>query len=359
MHNSSNSKKPKLLLMGLRRSGKSSIQQVVFNKMSPNETLFLESSGTGDKLEHIEQISSIVDFQVCDFPGQVDLFDQSQDSAALFQGVGALVFVIDAQDDYIESLSKLFLAVTRAFKVNPGISFEVFIHKVDGLSEDHKIETQRDIQQRMTDELLDAGLEQIYLSFYLTSIYDHSIFEAFSKVIQKLMPRLPALENLLNILCSNCGIEKAFLFDISSKIYIATDSSPVDMQSYELCSDMIDVVVDMSLIYNINTSHIRHAPTIRDSNSIMSSSPEAAAAKYTPSNSRQPPQPVSATGNGGTGKASSIMQLNNGTVIILDHVKSSFALVCFLRSENFAEKRAWMEVNFQKFRESIGKILEL
>lgn len=47
----------------------------------------------------------------------------------------------------------------------------------------------------------------------------------------------------------NSGIEKAFLFDVVSKIYIATDSSPVDMQSYELCCDMIDVVIDVSCIY--------------------------------------------------------------------------------------------------------------
>ena len=39
-------------------------------------------------------------------------------------------------------------------------------------------------------------------SFHLTSIYDHSIFEAFSKVVQKLIPQLPTLENLLNILIS-------------------------------------------------------------------------------------------------------------------------------------------------------------
>ena len=36
--------KPRLLLMGLRRSGKSSIASVVFHKMPPNETLFLEST---------------------------------------------------------------------------------------------------------------------------------------------------------------------------------------------------------------------------------------------------------------------------------------------------------------------------
>lgn len=126
----------------------------------------------------------------------------------------------------------------------------MFIHKVDGLSDDRKLEAQRDIHQRATDDLADAGLEGIHLSFYLTSIYDHSIFEAFSRVVQKLIPQLPTLENLLNILISvslslslsstlsfcsaplppsqNSGIEKAFLFDVVSKIYIATDRCVVN-----------------------------------------------------------------------------------------------------------------------------------
>ena len=86
-------------------------------------------------------------------------------------------------------------------------------------------------------------------SYHLTSIYDHSIFEAFSKVIQKLIPQLPTLEALLNSLCSTCHIEKAYLFDIMSKIYIATDTSPTDIGSYEICSDYIDVVIDVSEIY--------------------------------------------------------------------------------------------------------------
>merc|ERR1712228_674126 len=112
--------------------------------------------------------------------------------------------------------------------------------------------TQRDIHQRATDDLIEVGLEQqVHLSFYLTSIYDHSIFEAFSKVVQKLIPQLPTLENLLNVFISNSQIEKAFLFDVVSKIYVATDSAPVDMQSYELCCDMIDVVIDVSCIYGL------------------------------------------------------------------------------------------------------------
>lgn len=67
------------------------------------------------------------------------------------------------QDDYMDALAKLHMTVSRAYKANPGIKFEVFIHKVDGLSDDHKIETQRDIHQRANDDLVDVGLESIHL----------------------------------------------------------------------------------------------------------------------------------------------------------------------------------------------------
>ena len=59
-------------------------------------------------------------------------------------------------------------------------------------------ETQRDVFQRVQDELEHAGLPEIHTSFYLTSIYDHSIFEAFSKVVQKLIKQYGVLESLLN-----------------------------------------------------------------------------------------------------------------------------------------------------------------
>merc|ERR1712106_99752 len=88
--------KPKILLMGPRRSGKSSIQKVVFHKTTPNETLFLESTNkiVSDDISN----SSFVQFKILDFPGQIDFFEPSFDSEKIFGGHGALVFVIDAQD---------------------------------------------------------------------------------------------------------------------------------------------------------------------------------------------------------------------------------------------------------------------
>ncbi|OAQ28515.1 ras-related GTP-binding protein C-like protein [Linnemannia elongata AG-77] len=305
--------RPRLMLMGLRRSGKSSIQRVVFHKMTPTETLFLESTSKINK----DNIHSFIDFQVWDFPGQMDFFDPTFDTTAIFGEVGALVFVIDSQDDYMEALARLHSTVVAAYRVNPNITFEVFIHKVDGLSEDYKIDTQRDIQQTTTDELADAGLENVQLAFYLTSIYDHSIFEAFSKVIQKLIPQLPTLENLLNILCANSGIEKAFLFDVISKIYIATDSSPVDSQSYEICSDMIDVIIDISSIYG-----------------------------------------RAAIGAKRNHEAFSVIKMGNGTVLYLREVNKYLALICLLRAETF-EKQGLIDYNVHCFKEAMDQVFEL
>lgn len=53
----------------------------------------------------------------------------------------------------------------------------------------------------MQEFLKDIDQEQnIILLYHLTSIYDNSIYEAFSKIIQKLIRELPTLENLLNVL---------------------------------------------------------------------------------------------------------------------------------------------------------------
>lgn len=193
--------------------------------------------------------SSFMDFQVWDFPGHLNYFDPAFDIEPIFEEIGALIWVIDAQDEYLEAIQRLNTTILNLQPTYPNINIEVFVHKVDGLSDDYKSDTFRDIIQRVQDELSDHGYENAPVSFYQTSIYDHSIFEAFSKVIQKLIPQLPTLENLLNNLCQACKIEKAYLFDIMSKIYIATDTSPTDIGSYEACSDFIDVVIDLSEIY--------------------------------------------------------------------------------------------------------------
>ena len=72
----------------------------------------------------------------------------------IFKGTGTLICVIESQDDYYtEGLARLCLTATGANEVTIDSNLEVCIHKVDGVLDDYKIETQRDCQQRANNDV--------------------------------------------------------------------------------------------------------------------------------------------------------------------------------------------------------------
>ncbi|KAL7546030.1 hypothetical protein ACHAWF_009375 [Thalassiosira exigua] len=415
---------PRILLMGPRRAGKTSIQRVVFHKMSPHETLFrLEATQMLERA--VVDHTPLCRFTIWDFPG--DQYEYGYEGGAdaddaegaggdeggderspqqnpgayddqIFSKATALIFVLDAQDEPYDHVLQSFTdTVSRAVRANPTLAVEVFVHKVDGelfLSDEAKYDCRRDVMQQVADELADAGLshDAIPISYHLTSIYDHSVFEAFSRVVQRLIPELPTLEHLLNVLVSTCSMEKAYLFDVASKLYISTDSSPVDMQSVELCSDMIDVVLDVSGIYgmggvgasNAGKKHASKQPEVHlvedektdgdeafsgdivedsggmneldradadDSNALEVSGLHEAATgedellgklvgQSAPSaeDDEDDANDAEAAGSAYDSESSSTIHLSNGMVLYLKEVDTMLALVCLTRAENFRKK---------------------
>lgn len=165
---------------------------------------------------------------------------------------------------------------------------------------------------------------QVSLSFYLTSIYDHSIYETLSKVIQKLLPQVSYITSLIDNLINSSRIEKAFLFDVISKIYIATDSNPVEMKHYEICSELIDVLIDVSCIYGVDE--------------------QVGTLKFDK-------------------ESSSIIKLNHAgfsgdeVVLYLREVDKCLALVCLINEKEF-HKQHLINYNIDKFKEGLRKIFE-
>ena len=221
---------------------------MVFQKLSPHETYFLPSTTKIDSFT-VENNKN-VKFTIVDFPGDAP-FEASQIQQIL-KSAGAIIYVFDAQMGEVEeSCSRFREIISEANQVNSGIYYEVFLHKVDSdtyTNDDQRMDMQNEFQTELKRELKDAGLN-VNVSYYLTSIYDHTVFDALSKVVQKLFPFVEYIIAMLDSLHTSCGVEKAFIFDIISKIFIATDSSPVDIAHYEICSELIDVLIDMSCIY--------------------------------------------------------------------------------------------------------------
>lgn len=323
----------------------------------------------------------------------------NEGDAQIFGRATALIFVLDAQDEpYDHVLQNFTETVRRAARANPHIAIEVFINKVDGelfLSDEAKYDCRRDVMQQVSDELADAGVmpDSVQISYHLTSIYDHSVFEAFSRVVQKLIPQLPTLENLLNVLVSTCAMEKAYLFDVASKLYISTDSSPVDIQSVELCSDMIDVVLDVSGIYGLPNPESGPIQQSAAEQKVLADGMDSMApvvGEMASLTSGDPTVMMNATGDddlvgtligqtgdllltdnmqgggGGLDKddadaaydsdSASVIRLSKGMVLYLKEVDTMLALVCLTRSDNF-RKRNLINYNIRCLKKALQSLV--
>ncbi|CAL1716929.1 unnamed protein product [Somion occarium] len=242
----------KILLLGMRRAGKTSIYEYVFNDLPAKQTFYLETTTRVTKHHY----DTVIPLEIWDCPGTTTL-ETLETPLTQFS---TLIFVIDIQDLYQQPISRLVDFVISAYQDNPNMNLEVFVHKADALSEEYKIENFRHIQQRVSEELLDISeeYEQIPINFHLTSIYDHSAHEAFSRVLHKLIDSLPFLEDMLNVFCSNSQSSKAFLFDTKSRLYVATDASPVDPPTHSLCNNYLQMLNSFGPLYkSVSASPLR------------------------------------------------------------------------------------------------------
>ncbi|KAI6866183.1 ras-related GTP-binding protein-like protein C [Hortaea werneckii] len=312
------------------QSGKSSIQKVVFQKLSPADTLFIEPTS---RIE-TASMQSFITFESAELPASYATAAAAPapdfDHHAIFSNAGAVIWVLDVQDEYLSSITSMIQTAVFLAEHYPRVNFEVFIHKIDGLSEEYKYETFREVRQRVQDELSDLDHGDRSVSYYQTSIFDHSVFEAMSKVVQRLLPQLPAMEALLNKLCSSCRIQKAYLFDTMSKIYVATDASPTFLRDYEVCSDYVDVIVDIKQIYGW---HHRH------------SSQDPAADSRPASESGSSLDDGQGSGGAEIGESIVTYDRSGDTYIYAREINNHLSLLCVIGKGSSADKRVLIDYN--------------
>ncbi|KAH7913595.1 Gtr1/RagA G protein conserved region-domain-containing protein [Hygrophoropsis aurantiaca] len=357
----------KILLLGTRRSGKTSIQQVLFHHLPAKQTFYLEPTMRVAKHE----FDTVIPLEIWDCPGNITV-DSLGASLADF---ATIIFVIDIRDLYQQPVSKLVEFIVAACQVNPDINFEVFVHKAEKLQEDDKIENFRQIHERVVDRLADESpeYEQVPLNFHLTSVYDHSLQEAFSRVLHKLIDSLPYLEDLLNVFCLNTSSPKAFLFDTASKLYLATDSSPVDQATHNLCCDYLQMLTSFGPLYKSNAEGDIRAhlfsptptppPTATPSPPSFSTSPSSTlkacvqSPPHTPSN--LPLDARNAKPLFYPSAATSLSPSHPGTTLSYHLVTPHLALLALLPTTIYDMRRGLVEWNVVWFREGVREIWEV
>ncbi|XP_006459064.1 hypothetical protein AGABI2DRAFT_217958 [Agaricus bisporus var. bisporus H97] len=338
----------KVLFLGLHRAGKSSIHHVLFKDLPPKQTFYLETTMRIMKYP----IDTVIPLEIWDSPGNA-----TPESIGIPIGqFRSLIFVIDIRDLYNQPITKLMDFVTAAYQSNPNINIEVFVHKSEKLPEDDKVENFRQIQERVTDRLLDHDYEGVQPNFYLTSVYDHSLREAFSRVLHKLIDSLPYLEDMLNVFCANSQSPKAFLYDTKSRLYIATDASPVDSAAHHLCCDYLEMLTSFGSLYKsaASATSSRHTQLASPENPTDSSALSAIGRSDPRTPTGQPTKAMFYPS-----AATSLHASTPGTTLTFHGITSSLALLALVPTAVYEGRRGLLEYNVVFFREGVQEICDV
>ena len=239
-------------------SGKTSIKKVIFDKIPPYE---IELNKQVNK-EYQCQLYSFgyCKLSIIEFPSSFYFENNIQEYEQYLSKCNALVFIMDyklPREQQIEYFNKNVLPILNNYK---SISLYIFLHKIDNYNTNSILQSQYNDEAKQIKSQIWQQIYSNYESdkfknnFFITSIFDTTLIEAFSAILQNMIPQNTNLSFLLEKFSKKCGVENAYIFDINNKfclakfIYLKKNTEIM----FELCVNMIDFVVEMAHIYDEN-----------------------------------------------------------------------------------------------------------
>lgn len=64
----------------------------------------------------------------------------------------------------------------------------------------------------------------------------------------------PSRYSKLSLILQHCNLDKVYLFDMMTKLFLMTDFVPLDLENFAICADMLDVFMDFACIYGDENS---------------------------------------------------------------------------------------------------------
>lgn len=190
------------------------------------------------------------------------------------------------QDHWFNAIAQFSDMLAAATEIGADhLMFHVFVHKMETLATENKtsaffiymmgfifnfeIAKFNDIQRRINDEIEDQNIQNSTLArtlaFHATSVYDHTIYEAFSDVVMGLIPSdtLGQYENLLNslhlvstiikiafhlllIVAQSCSARYAFLFDSRACLRVSANHETHESPTFSLSVEYLKLLAAMA-----------------------------------------------------------------------------------------------------------------
>ncbi|KAA0153002.1 hypothetical protein FNF27_00013 [Cafeteria roenbergensis] len=227
----------KVLLMGRSGAGKTSMRSIIFANLIARETSRL--SATLDVEYSTVRFMGDLVLNIWDCGGQEvfleSYFEAERDS--IFRDVAILIYVFDIKSAEVE---KEFINYERCIKAisRDGQDARVFclVHKMDVVPPERR----KVVFHAKESEIISRsrGLDT---RCYPTSIWDETLYKAWSSIVYALVPNVEALGLALSGLADACDADEVVLFEKATFLVVSsrTRRSHRDKHRFEKMSNIV------------------------------------------------------------------------------------------------------------------------
>ncbi|KAG7205460.1 hypothetical protein KM043_007447 [Ampulex compressa] len=209
--------KKKVLLMGKSGSGKTSMRSIIFANYIARDTRRLGATIDVEH-SHVRFLGNLV-LNLWDCGGQEafmeNYFASQRDN--IFRNVEVLIYVFDVESRELDKDMHYYQSCLEAILQNsPEAKIFCLVHKMDLVQED-----QRDIIFREREDDLKRLSLPLECTCFRTSIWDETLYRAWSSIVYMLIPNVKELEQSLKQFTNIIDAEEVLLFERATFLVIS------------------------------------------------------------------------------------------------------------------------------------------
>ncbi|KAJ9588664.1 hypothetical protein L9F63_018053, partial [Diploptera punctata] len=206
-----------VLLMGKSGSGKTSMRSIIFANYIARDTRRLGATIDVEH-SHVRFLGNLV-LNLWDCGGQEafmeNYFASQRDN--IFRNVEVLIYVFDVESRELDKDMHYYQSCLEAILQNsPEAKIFCLVHKMDLVQED-----QRDMIFREREEDLKRLSKPLECTCFRTSIWDETLYRAWSSIVYKLIPNVKELEQSLNQFANIIDADEVLLFERATFLVIS------------------------------------------------------------------------------------------------------------------------------------------
>jgi len=209
--------KKKVLLMGKSGSGKTSMRSIIFANYIARDTRRLGATIDVEH-SHVRFLGNLV-LNLWDCGGQ-EAFMENYFAAQrenIFRNVEVLIYVFDVESRELEKDMHYYQSCLEAIlQFSPDTKIFCLIHKMDLVQEDQRelIFKERETDLKRLSRPLDC-------TCFRTSIWDETLYKAWSTIVYTLIPNVQELEKHLNHFAEIIDADEVLLFERATFLVIS------------------------------------------------------------------------------------------------------------------------------------------